>query len=130
MELGSRELATVLAALRAWQSQTGHHVGLEDVSTNGGTLKALSDAEIDDLCERLNSSPDDSSDADPERSAEILHLAKEQIQSDGALEIDDDSLVSEGDDNGAYVQAWCWVDFTDTPLDKRNDAAAETGPDT
>ena len=35
------ELATVLAALRAWQSQTGHHVGLEDVSTNGGTLKAL-----------------------------------------------------------------------------------------
>jgi hypothetical protein len=28
---------------------------------------------------------------------------------DGVLECDDDAIVSEGDDPGAYVQTWCWV---------------------
>jgi len=34
------------------------------------------------------------------------------------LEFDDDSIASEGDDNGAYLQAWAWVDFGGTNLDK------------
>lgn len=36
---------------------------------------------------------------------------------EGELEVDN-ALVSEGDDNGAYVLTWTWVDFAGTSLDK------------
>lgn len=29
---------------------------------------------------------------------------------DGDVEIDENAAVSRGDDDGAYVQAWVWVD--------------------
>jgi hypothetical protein len=29
---------------------------------------------------------------------------------DGSLEVDDNAEVSLGDDEGAYVQCWCWVE--------------------
>ena len=32
------------------------------------------------------------------------------LLSEGTLEVDEDACVSEGDDSGAYVQAWLWVD--------------------
>jgi hypothetical protein len=38
-----------------------------------------------------------------------------------SAQIEDDATVSEGDDNGAYVQAWVWVDFAGTALDKHAD---------
>ena len=37
---------------------------------------------------------------------------------EGELEFDDDAIASEGDDNGAYLQAWVWVDFGGTNFDK------------
>lgn len=40
---------------------------------------------------------------------------------EGELEIDEEAVVSEGYDNGAYVAAWVWVDFTGTVLDKEAD---------
>lgn len=55
----TRELSTVLAALRLWQC--GDAIGddgspyLEAIASNGGTLKPLSNEEIDRLCETLNS---------------------------------------------------------------------------
>lgn len=51
----------------------------------------------------------------PRRARAIVKLARE----DGH-EIDDAGVVkiSEGSDNGAYIQAWVWVDFSGTPLDK------------
>jgi hypothetical protein len=56
-----------------------------------------------------------------ERRHAILALAREQHNTDskeGELEIDDSALLSEGDDNGTYVQAWVWVSFAGTPFDK------------
>ncbi len=53
-----------------------------------------------------------------ERCWRIVDLAKSQHHRDGECEIDDTATVSEGDDNGAYVQAWVWVDFSGTDLDK------------
>lgn len=35
--------------------------------------------------------------------------AKDEWHRDGEIEIDDDAIVSESDE-GAYVQAWVWVD--------------------
>jgi hypothetical protein len=51
-----------------------------------------------------------------DRESLILGLARQTKEREGELEFDDTALVSEGDDNGAYVQAWVWVPFAGTPL--------------
>lgn len=61
---------------------------------------------------------------DNAREERIRELAREQHQVDGEVEIDDvigGAEISEGDDNGAYVRAWVWVDFSDTDLDKEDE---------
>jgi predicted dehydrogenase len=35
--------------------------------------------------------------------------AREQHEDEGTLEVDDNAVVSFGDDDGAYVAAWVWV---------------------
>jgi hypothetical protein len=65
------------------------------------------------------------------RRQDIIELAREEhcsnYYSDNEYPtIDDDAKVSEGDDNGAYVQAWVWVSFEGTPLDKE---ALQSKPD-
>lgn len=44
------------------------------------------------------------------------HAAREEFHEDGVIEIDPDAKVSRNDDDpeeGAYVQAWVWVDAED-----------------
>ena len=48
----------------------------------------------------------------------IVELAIDQHHVDGEVEVDANAEVSEGEDNGAYVQAWVWVDFSGTQFDK------------
>jgi len=53
------------------------------------------------------------------RDQKILDLARQNENlRDGELELDDNAIISEGEDNGAYVQVWMWVPFDGTPLDK------------
>lgn len=40
---------------------------------------------------------------------------------DAELEVDN-ALISEGDDNGAYVLCWAWVSFSGTDFDKEPEA--------
>src|SRR5215472_14714934 len=56
-----------------------------------------------------------------ERDQQILGLADKYAR-EGEIEFDEDARISEGDDNGAYVQAWVWVEFGGTPLDKDNES--------
>lgn len=49
----------------------------------------------------------------------ILDLAKQQHPLD-TCEIDTDAEINESADNGAYVQAWVWVSFAGTELDKED----------
>lgn len=44
-----------------------------------------------------------------ERDERYRQAAKRLHESEGALEIDSNAIVSYGDDPGAYVQAWVWV---------------------
>ena len=44
--------------------------------------------------------------------------ANDEPEQEGAVEIDDNALLSEGNDNGCYVQAWVWVNFAGTRFDK------------
>mgnify|MGYP006899559944 CR=1 FL=1 len=57
-----------------------------------------------------------------DRDQKIIDLAIEQcLFTDGETELGnegDTAMVSEGDDNGAYVRAWVWVSFAGTDLDK------------
>lgn len=53
----------------------------------------------------------------------IRNLAAREYSDLGRIEIDNNADVSEGDDNGAFVQAWVWVDFAGVPgLDKASEA--------
>lgn len=50
---------------------------------------------------------------------EIVRLAKDQYEDSSCdIEIDDDAIVSEGGENGAFVAAWVWVSFAGTRFDK------------
>lgn len=54
-QLKARELATVLAALRHWQSDLPESAEVyEEIATDGGRFAPLSVDEIDGLCMRLN----------------------------------------------------------------------------
>lgn len=61
--------------------------------------------------------PEDYTDED------FINAAREIHGRDGEIEIDDGAPVSRGDDNGAYVQAWVWVDAAYLPNKENTDAA-------
>jgi hypothetical protein len=48
---------------------------------------------------------------------DIFVMAKGYAR-DGDLEFDTDAIISSGDDNGAYVGGFKWIDFSGTHLDK------------
>ena len=65
-----------------------------------------------------------------ERERAIVGLAQGlDIVEEGVLEVDDNAVISEGSDNGAYVMAWVWVDFHETPLDKETKAGNAAAPE-
>ena len=56
-----------------------------------------------------------------ERADYIIGLARKCVANDQDFVIDiGETQISEGADNGAWVRAWVWVDFSDTPLDKES----------
>jgi hypothetical protein len=58
------------------------------------------------------------------RRAAIMKLA-EEFEKEGELELDANAKISEGDDNGAYVQMWRWVEFGNTELCKGEGSGQE-----
>jgi hypothetical protein len=57
-----------------------------------------------------------------ERANYIVNLARKEFSlNKDVISIDiGETQISEGSDNGAWVRAWVWVDFSDTPLDKES----------
>lgn len=59
IRLDQRSVATIVAALRAWQQIDQQTAGLipedlENIATGNGLFDRLDDHEIDDLCDRLS----------------------------------------------------------------------------
>ena len=57
LSITSRELATILAALRYWQASNRNaatQAPEHDIASNGGEFEPLGNDEIDALCEQLN----------------------------------------------------------------------------
>ncbi len=92
--LDSRELATVLAALRTYKAATAENPAL---------LSVLQPAEIDKLCERLNSQP-------TEREKFIRKLAFDQLDADNVTIVDDGN-VYESEEGGAWVDTQMWIEY-------------------
>lgn len=71
-----------------------------------------------DYIRSLPKTPEPPSAEDLARDERIRDLARDQHEREGEVEIAYEAIVSEGDDNGAYVQAWVWADFHGTNFDK------------
>lgn len=54
------------------------------------------------------------------RRQKIVAKAQQAYHREGEVEVDDGAELSEGEDNGTYVQAWVWVSFAGTEFDKEN----------
>jgi hypothetical protein len=55
---------------------------------------------------------------DRQRTEAILDIASDQCLFNDECELAEPVAISEGEDNGAWVQAWVWVSFGGTSLDK------------
>ena len=53
-KINSRERDTIIAALRAWQSEPRLRQSFYYVATGGGEQMPLTEAELDALCRRLD----------------------------------------------------------------------------
>ena len=87
--MNDRELGTILAALRLFQSRTYTWQELEKIATNDNEHTALDAEEIDDLCERINTEPP-SSDA---------HFYSEALIGAAEAMLDRGTLSKQGENN-------------------------------
>ena len=118
LNVDEREFATILAALRYWRREGWISFGPEhDVATDGGKHEEMEPHEIEAMCYRFENIV-----ARDDWTARVLELAEEQHADMGQCEIDSDALISDGGDNGAYVEAWVWVDFSGTDLDRERES--------
>ena len=74
----------------------------------------------------------DVTEGDPERYTKILEIAESITRCPGVLdeddlEIDPAANLSEGDDNGTFIECWLWVPFAGTELDKEKEEEAVNG---
>lgn len=123
LKISSNELSMVLAALRLYQASPDDvRAGVSDIATDNGSCFALTDPEIDDLCERLNTntSADESTfneaikkfGTSVEKSVYLreAHAQKNDLPSGLGLTIPDCSVVLPYC-GGAMVMAW--LDISD-----------------
>ena len=58
------------------------------------------------------STTEEEEEVSPEEAA-YLAYAQENFHRDGDLEFDENAKVSIGEDSGAYVQCWKWIDSSE-----------------
>lgn len=70
----------------------------------------------------MKTEPTDEEKEEAERDLKIGQYADSEFGREGELEFDDVPIISEDPaTNGAYVQAWVWVDFAGTEFDKEKE---------
>ncbi|HEY3148829.1 MAG TPA: hypothetical protein VGJ75_20875 [Dongiaceae bacterium] len=53
-KITNHERDTILAALRAWQTTPRARLGFYNLATRGGQHQPLTEAQVDELCRRLD----------------------------------------------------------------------------
>jgi hypothetical protein len=115
--LNPQEHATIQAALACYFDRVDDAFADQiytETATKGGTVKAMDAKQVESLAKRLNGPGlefveivnliGDDPDDPYVRGAHTHYLLDE-----GTLEVDHRTIVSRGDDPGAYVMAWLWV---------------------
>lgn len=120
--LTAAQHATVLAALHHYERDMAagvslHHVA--DIATNGGTIAPL--IEVGKLAEDLGHAGLEFSEivnllGDDDTDPYVRAATNSDLLSEGTLEVDIPTIVSRGDDSGAYVMAWLWVSDAPTGM--------------
>lgn len=132
------QLATILAALRVYQQCGGSSIAadIENIASNGDEFAPLVGDQIDALCESINqASPAKElvvealkshgfafedllpAFAETEEASPFVAAARKLVMNDeGSVEVDDPTVVSRGDERGAYVQAWIYVSSEEAGL--------------
>ena len=75
-----------------------------DAKALNTVIAALNVTNNQELAKKLKEKTDEPRNAHLYRSA-----ADDKLCRDGEVEVDEDAVVSKGEDDGAYVQAWLWV---------------------
>ena len=86
----------------------------EDIST---------EKPVAEILERIENCEKESKDENLRKYAK----AAQKRQRDGEIEIDDDAVVSKGEDAGAYVEAWLWVGDDELEQGEDEEACRECG---
>lgn len=97
------DIEDTIAVLRRWQNTIEEQTPYQQ-------LAAIRDLTFSDCVAHFASKR-------TAREKAIVAWAQEHDK-EGELEVDDSSILSEGDDNGTYVLAWQWLDFAGSPWDK------------
>lgn len=116
----------ILRAKKALNSYQDSDEPIKDFLTDlchavgvGGVLDALKSAALHHEAETHTTEDDPHGVAAGTRYIAIGQLAKDHLEDEGALEIDDHPMLSEDEEtNGCYVLAWAWLSFSGTHFDK------------
>lgn len=79
-----------------------------------GAPQPLNSDQIDDLCVKINLSPETKIKSKTQGTKRIIDRAKKMYHKEGEIEIDDNAKISEGDTDGCYVEAWVWLPKEET----------------
>lgn len=123
--------ATILAALRYYQAQSlgdpaNRPLDIHDIATNGDTVISLDDEGINALCKQLRTEPEHTEVlvsmkdnglefgkciavfAAPHNDPYVT-AARDLVDGEEDVEIDEFTVISDGDDGGVWVLSWLWV---------------------
>jgi hypothetical protein len=92
-----------------------------DIATDENQVARFTSEELDELCDAINCNEPSSGAVftylcDAQKAAEPqLNAYRDRADGmdyvrEGQVEIDDNAIVSKGEDAGAYVMGWVWVD--------------------
>jgi hypothetical protein len=118
ISLNDREKATILAALRYWQTLPEHEIPTEilDIADNGGTVVMMTDDEVDGLCERINCGDPEFEEVDLAEVAEkakpkegeylITYEVTEEVSYSRSFKVDGAVLVGEAELDEMVEEDW------------------------
>jgi hypothetical protein len=97
------------------------HIILSLTMEESETLaKAAAKAKLYDVASRIKSCIEES-----RKNVDVEEKYREACRAnhcrDGELECDDDAVVSIGNDKGAYVQTWTWVDDDEAGIESEDE---------
>lgn len=99
----------------------------EEIKLIAGALSLLKIEAATNLKDKLDAKLDESQNQFwQDLFAKYRDAAKDTLSEDGKIEVDDNALVSIGEDPGAYVMVWHWVSNAAADIEDSDDDGLDT----